>query len=126
MKPTPATPVNLDTELVTTLVDGPVSAQPWRAFLDCLRARVGAEQATLNISWPSRPFEETLNFVSGGPPGFTMKEVFLQSFYPLTPPLNEQLIEGKAYGLPEWLRISVGLPDENARFLTALAAALRG
>jgi histidinol-phosphate aminotransferase len=25
------------------------------------------------------------------------------------------------YGLPEWLRISVGLPDENARLLEALA-----
>lgn len=30
------------------------------------------------------------------------------------------------YGLPEWLRISVGLPVENERFLAALATALRG
>jgi len=29
------------------------------------------------------------------------------------------------YGLPEWLRITVGLPDENARFLAALDNALR-
>jgi histidinol-phosphate aminotransferase len=28
------------------------------------------------------------------------------------------------YGLPEWLRVSVGLPDENERFLKALAQAL--
>jgi histidinol-phosphate aminotransferase len=28
------------------------------------------------------------------------------------------------YGLPEWLRVSVGLRDENERFLTALASAL--
>lgn len=28
------------------------------------------------------------------------------------------------YGLPEWLRITVGLPAENARFLTALGVAL--
>ena len=28
------------------------------------------------------------------------------------------------YGLPEWLRVTVGLPAENARFLDALAAAL--
>lgn len=28
------------------------------------------------------------------------------------------------YGLPDWLRVTVGLPEENARFLTALAAAL--
>jgi len=28
------------------------------------------------------------------------------------------------YGLPEWLRISVGLPEENERFLKALARAL--
>ena len=28
------------------------------------------------------------------------------------------------YGLPEWLRISVGLPEENARFLAALPEAL--
>jgi len=28
------------------------------------------------------------------------------------------------YGLPEWLRITVGLPVENERFLTALARAL--
>ena len=28
------------------------------------------------------------------------------------------------YGLPEWLRISVGLPEENAACLKALAAAL--
>ena len=28
------------------------------------------------------------------------------------------------YGLPEWLRISVGLPEENARFLAVLPAAL--
>lgn len=25
------------------------------------------------------------------------------------------------YGLPEWLRVTVGLPEENARFLEALA-----
>jgi len=24
------------------------------------------------------------------------------------------------YGLPEWLRITVGMPEENARFLAAL------
>ena len=29
------------------------------------------------------------------------------------------------YGLPEWLRITVGLPEDNARFLAALAIALR-
>lgn len=29
-----------------------------------------------------------------------------------------------SYGLPEWLRISVGLPEENRRFLSALSAAL--
>jgi histidinol-phosphate aminotransferase len=29
------------------------------------------------------------------------------------------------YGLPEWLRITVGLPEENDRFLAALAIALR-
>ena len=28
------------------------------------------------------------------------------------------------YGLPEWLRITIGLPDENRRFLDALAQAL--
>jgi histidinol-phosphate aminotransferase len=28
------------------------------------------------------------------------------------------------YGLPEWLRVSIGLPEENERFLTALRAAL--
>ncbi len=28
------------------------------------------------------------------------------------------------YGLPEWLRVTVGLPEENARFLDALPAAL--
>jgi histidinol-phosphate aminotransferase len=30
------------------------------------------------------------------------------------------------YGLPEWLRITVGLPEENTRFLTALAKVLKG
>ena len=29
------------------------------------------------------------------------------------------------YGLPEWLRVTVGLPQENERFLGALATALR-
>ena len=29
------------------------------------------------------------------------------------------------YGLPEWLRITVGLPQENERFLGALGNALR-
>lgn len=29
------------------------------------------------------------------------------------------------YGLPHWLRVTVGLPDENARFLDALGRALR-
>ena len=29
------------------------------------------------------------------------------------------------YGLPEWLRVTVGLADENRRFLAALAGALR-
>ncbi|MEY3451811.1 MAG: hypothetical protein RL711_1637, partial [Bacteroidota bacterium] len=24
------------------------------------------------------------------------------------------------YGLPQWLRISIGLPEENAAFITAL------
>lgn len=30
------------------------------------------------------------------------------------------------YGMPEWLRVSIGTRDENARFLAALAAALKG
>jgi histidinol-phosphate aminotransferase len=30
-----------------------------------------------------------------------------------------------AYGLPEWLRVSIGLPEDNARFLDALAQVLR-
>ncbi|MDR3087318.1 MAG: aminotransferase class I/II-fold pyridoxal phosphate-dependent enzyme, partial [Azoarcus sp.] len=30
-----------------------------------------------------------------------------------------------AYGMPEWLRVSIGLPDENARFIEALRLALR-
>ena len=29
-----------------------------------------------------------------------------------------------AYGMPEWLRVSIGLPEENARFIDALRAAL--
>jgi histidinol-phosphate aminotransferase len=29
-----------------------------------------------------------------------------------------------SYGLPEWLRVSVGLPEENERFLAVLPAAL--
>jgi len=29
------------------------------------------------------------------------------------------------YGLPRWLRVSVGLPEENARFIDALSQALR-
>lgn len=28
------------------------------------------------------------------------------------------------YGLPEWLRVSIGLPEENARFIAALRSAL--
>ncbi len=28
------------------------------------------------------------------------------------------------YGLPEWLRVTVGLPEENSRFVEALKAAL--
>ena len=28
------------------------------------------------------------------------------------------------YGMPEWLRVSIGLPEENARFITALRQAL--
>ena len=28
------------------------------------------------------------------------------------------------YGLPEWLRVSVGLPEENDRFINALRYAL--
>jgi histidinol-phosphate aminotransferase len=28
------------------------------------------------------------------------------------------------YGLPQWLRVTVGLPAENERFLAALAVAL--
>jgi len=28
------------------------------------------------------------------------------------------------YGMPEWLRVSVGLPEENARFIVALKRAL--
>lgn len=30
------------------------------------------------------------------------------------------------YGLPEWLRVSVGLPEENQRFIDALTAILKG
>jgi histidinol-phosphate aminotransferase len=29
-----------------------------------------------------------------------------------------------SYALPEWLRVSVGLPEENERFLAALKSAL--
>lgn len=41
--------------------------------------------------------------------------------------INQQLLEKgvivrgiAGYGLPEWLRVSIGLPEENARFLDAL------
>jgi histidinol-phosphate aminotransferase len=27
------------------------------------------------------------------------------------------------YGMPEWLRVTIGLPEENARFLAALRQA---
>ncbi|NTV10276.1 MAG: histidinol-phosphate transaminase [Zoogloea sp.] len=30
------------------------------------------------------------------------------------------------YGMPQWLRVSIGLPEENARFLEALAAVIKG
>jgi histidinol-phosphate aminotransferase len=30
------------------------------------------------------------------------------------------------YGLPEYLRVTIGLPDENRRFLEALEAVLHG
>jgi histidinol-phosphate aminotransferase len=30
-----------------------------------------------------------------------------------------------AYGMPEWLRVSIGLPTENERFLAALADVLQ-
>ncbi|HEY5764289.1 MAG TPA: histidinol-phosphate transaminase [Rhodocyclaceae bacterium] len=30
------------------------------------------------------------------------------------------------YGLPDWLRVTIGQPEENARFLTALGSALDG
>ena len=29
-----------------------------------------------------------------------------------------------AYGMPHWLRVSIGLPEENARFIGALKQAL--
>jgi histidinol-phosphate aminotransferase len=29
------------------------------------------------------------------------------------------------YGLPQWLRISIGLPEENAAFINALKAILK-
>ena len=29
-----------------------------------------------------------------------------------------------AYGMPHWLRVSIGLPEENARFIEALRQAL--
>ena len=29
-----------------------------------------------------------------------------------------------AYGMPEWLRVSIGLPEENARFIDALRSVL--
>jgi histidinol-phosphate aminotransferase len=29
-----------------------------------------------------------------------------------------------SYGLPEWLRVTVGLPEENARFLRELPQAI--
>jgi histidinol-phosphate aminotransferase len=31
-----------------------------------------------------------------------------------------------AYGLPEWIRVSIGTPEQNERFLAELAAELRG
>ncbi|MDP5239999.1 histidinol-phosphate transaminase [Uliginosibacterium sp. 31-16] len=31
-----------------------------------------------------------------------------------------------SYGMPEWLRVTIGLPAENDRFLAALAVALKG
>jgi histidinol-phosphate aminotransferase len=46
-------------------------------------------------------------------------------------PVYEQLLRSGVivrpvanYGLPDWLRVTVGLPEENARFLSALGAAL--
>lgn len=33
--------------------------------------------------------------------------------------------DGGFFGLPTWIRVSIGLPDENSRFLTALEQAVR-
>lgn len=50
---------------------------------------------------------------------------------PATPLYDRLLREGVivrpigVYGLPQWLRISVGLPDQNARFLTACRKVLQ-
>ena len=51
----------------------------------------------------------------------------------MRPPIYQRLLEQGVivrpvanYGLPEYLRVTVGLPDENRRFLDALAAALAG
>jgi histidinol-phosphate aminotransferase len=30
------------------------------------------------------------------------------------------------YGLPQWLRVTIGLPEENDRFVVALREVLRG
>jgi histidinol-phosphate aminotransferase len=30
------------------------------------------------------------------------------------------------YGLPQWLRVTIGLPEENDRFITALRDVLQG
>ena len=54
------------------------------------------------------------NFLAFEIPGATETFLRLQREGIIVRPL-------KGYGMPEWLRVTVGLPDQNARFLSALA-----
>lgn len=87
-----------------------------RASYDTNRAGLAALQEALGrMRLPFVPSCANFVLVRVGPAARVFRELLARG-------VIVRPVEG--YGLPEWLRVSVGLPEENSRFLQALPEAL--
>jgi len=94
-------PVRLD--LLAPLMEGAFEEPLWSTFLDRLRARTGADYASMIFRPPGMPLNEVIHLFSGerSPPQVQLH--YHEILYKTDPLPYHQLTEGRVYALGELL-----------------------
>lgn len=90
--------------LYSALVEGAFETPLWNGFLDGLRAKVGADYASLIFRRPDQPLNEVVHLFSGAPSPPLVHQLYHEELYQADPLPYRQMAEGRPYAISEMLR----------------------